>query len=338
MNPILLALSALATLAHAQTEQPLEPTAAPLSTQRMIVQKILGSRRIRLLALTPGPCPTELVHGSRLILLSKEEGSAIGFADADEIEASEAGCRATARVLIHEAGALVVEGDEAVQENLRDHTPLLPGRIDLQLRGTRRYSARYKPLAYFGPFYGDGQVLDQGESLLDPFALYQYGISDKFTLETLATANFVGVINGGFKYEALDTSFVKVTTGALLGHVLEDHDTYLRLQALLTIPSNSRIQSHTQVTYFFRPQNGLQNSLTDPQISVINEFIMSSWDRLLFGPTYNFELKSVGGFASLIFIWNHLHLSVGLQTQNFMKLNFNQRDAYTPTFGVWWRY
>lgn len=290
------------------------------------------------MAQRPGPCPVELVHGSRLILLSKEEGSPVGYADAEEIEATASGCRATARVVIHEANALITEGDEAAQENLREHTPLLPGRIDLQLRGSRRNSSRYKPLAYFGPFYGDGQVLDKGESLFDPFAFYQYGISDKFTLETLATANALGVLNGGFKYEALDASFVKITTGTLVGHVIEERDTYLRLQALLTIPSNSRIQSHTQVTYFFRPQNGLKNSLTDPQISVINEFIMNSWDRLLFGPTYNFELKSVGGFASLIFIWNHLHLSLGLQTQNFMKVNFSQRDAYTPTFGVWWRY
>ena len=75
----------------------------------------------------------------------------------------------------------------------------------------------------------------------------------------------------------------------------------------------------------------------DSDIRSITEYTTDSWNRILFGPTFNFELQAFGGTASYMLIWNTFHMSLGIATKDFTNLTFGKKGYYY-IYDVFWRF
>jgi hypothetical protein len=68
------------------------------------------------------------------------------------------------------------------------------------------------------------------------------------------------------------------------------------------------------------------------------EFVMDDWNRVLLGPSYNFDNKTVGGSISYMWIWDHFHSMIGVSTTDISNLVYNLRDGYYFNFDMYWRF
>ena len=63
-----------------------------------------------------------------------------------------------------------------------------------------------------------------------------------------------------------------------------------------------------------------------------------NWDRVLFGPNYNFDLKTVGGYLGYIAIWDTFHLETTLATTNISSGRLDASNGYYLSADMFWRY
>ncbi|MNL36695.1 hypothetical protein D3C87_1587930 [compost metagenome] len=68
------------------------------------------------------------------------------------------------------------------------------------------------------------------------------------------------------------------------------------------------------------------------------EFILGNWDRVLVGPSYNFEKQAVGGYLSYLKIWDRFHLGVSLNSTNITELKYSTSDGYYLAGDAYWRF
>ena len=84
-------------------------------------------------------------------------------------------------------------------------------------------------------------------------------------------------------------------------------------------------------------QAQLSSSLTTPSLRSFSEYVFDNWDRIAGGPSYDFDLRAIGGFLSYMMVFDHLHLSFGVHTRNFTDFRLDLEKAYFPSFAIFWR-
>jgi hypothetical protein len=217
--------------------------------------------------------------------------------------------------------------------------PRFKGRANLLVSG-REVSSRYKQLAFFGAYTGDGHTLDAGEVLFDIFLNVQYGLSPRWTLMVRAPLLLLAIPSIGIKWKAIDTDSLTLTQSFLPAYSFSDRSGLIQLRTLVSVPSTTRMISHTAVniTASTHPLTNLGERRTFLRSSLQSgyEYILENWDRLVFGPSYNFDLRSVGGYFSYLFIWDRFHLGLGVEAQDFSRIEIST-EGYLPTFSLFWR-
>jgi hypothetical protein len=68
------------------------------------------------------------------------------------------------------------------------------------------------------------------------------------------------------------------------------------------------------------------------------EFILGSWNRVLLGPSYNFETKALGGYLTYLKIWDRFHFSLSVNSTNVSSFKFSPVDGYYFLFDMYWRF
>ena len=69
----------------------------------------------------------------------------------------------------------------------------------------------------------------------------------------------------------------------------------------------------------------------------VTEYVFDSWDRLQFGPSYNFERDSFGGVIGYLMVFDHFHLGVSVRTVDFTNLKLDLLEGYFPWVTFFWR-
>lgn len=218
----------------------------------------------------------------------------------------------------------------------------IPGFFSLTLEGNQKTPAKYKELAYYGVFTSDGHPLVKNETLVSPFQI-QYGVTDKFTARIVNALWLDGYANVGAKFSAYKNKYTKISVNALGAYKLQAQDWIGQVGGLVTVPSNSKFQSHFMINITFDPQyenakatKGL-GLFSDSDIRGINEYITDNWNRILYGPVYNVELQTFGGTISHMWIWDTFHMSLGLATKDFSNLAF-ETEGYYVVYDLFWRF
>jgi hypothetical protein len=219
----------------------------------------------------------------------------------------------------------------------------IPGFTSLTLSGSQNIPAQYKELAYFGVFTSEGHTLDRDEFLMSLFQI-QYGVTDRIGARIVNALWLDGYANLGAKYQVLRNKHAKVTVNSLGAYKVQSQDWIGQVGGVVTVPSNSKFQSHFMVNVTFDPQYDDAKAtkdlglFQDSDIRSITEYITDSWNRVLYGPVYNVELQTFGGTVSYMWIWDTFHMSLGIATKDLSNLKFDSEAGYYYVYDLFWRF
>lgn len=285
----------------------------------------------------------QIKKGSKVIILSRKADLAIAFGTVKNIDLNVS--PHVALIQIEE----IIDNHMIMPKDLVypvDYKLMkeknIPGFASLSLHGDDNIPAKFKELANFGVFTSEGHTLDSQELLLSPFQV-QYGVTNDFGVKVVNALWLDGYANLGLKYRAMRNKYGKITVNTLGAYKVQSNDYIWQMGGVITLPQNAKFQNHFMASITVDPQfsdahatKGL-GLFQDSDIRSITEYITDDWNRILYGPTYNVELQTLGGTASYMWIWTTFHMSLGLATKDFTNLTFS-KNGYYYVYDFFWRF
>lgn len=312
----------------------------PSSHARGIVSAIHNSSQI----LAKVSFDKEFKTSDRVMIISSRENKTVAFGMIHDFHTNAAGELIT-KIDITEIleNNLIVPGDDVEHLDFRSFVSRrVPGFNSVTLRGSHEIPAQYKELAYMGVFSADGHTLDHDEMLVSPFQI-QYGVTDDFGVKIVNALFLDGYANLGLKYKVAQNKHMKLTTNVFGAYKTDKQDWIGQFGGILTLPTNAKFQTHWVANFTFDRQFEQANNtealglFQDSDLRSITEYVTDSWNRILFGPSYNVKLQTFGGTLSYMWIWDTFHLSAGAGTRNFSDLHFDT-ESYYYVYDFFWRF
>jgi hypothetical protein len=243
--------------------------------------------------------------------------------------------------------AFVRPGDSLVRLNLSTSNENYPGRVELlQLKPAPHVSSKYRPLfSQSASVGGTAQTLANDESHFQLFGNYSYGWSDQLSLQVTPLGIPFGIYAAGFRYKIYQSESQTVSVEPSVTYFREYESGVSRLDIFWDTAATGHQITHTVLrlaTIPFSKDNKQKVVLIlGSSIQTGYEFILSNWDRLLLGPRYNLDARSVGGYIAYHFIWDRFHLNVGLNATDLGATNYTtntDKPGYYLSFDMMWRY
>lgn len=270
----------------------------------------------------------------------------IGFVEVIKVEEQADGTHAVrARVLKLSPHNLVQPGDHLVQLDLRTSQPLYNGNTELLIREPwRDISARYRPLYTQGTSIGEtAQTLARNEFLVGIFGQVAYGVTDTISVGTYAPGFFLSSPNGSAKGRFFENETETISLGLTATKIRDSSTTALNLTIYWDSVTSARMTSHTLVTVALATFEKIEDTVAiktagTSSLQTGYEILLANWDRVLFGPSYNFDAKTLGGYVAYERVWDKLHASVSLSTVDFRELKYSPKTGYVGLVEAYWRY
>ncbi len=270
----------------------------------------------------------------------------IGFVEVNSIKALQGRKFELRLKLVRQSRRYFIQtGDIIRRMDLTSDNPDYIGTTDLIIHDSEtNVSARYRPLVYQGFTIGDtAQTLYKGEYLFNYFGNLYYGATSWLTVGSVTTANFFGKPNANFKARIYDTDSTTIATGLSYVGFNEHNQASLNLNLYWDNTSNAAQISHTFVSLGLiewekAAEATAVKSLTSSTFQSGYEYILRDWNRVLIGPSYNFDKKALGGFVSYVWIINRVHTQVSVNSADITHIKLDPTDGYYGFFEVYWRY
>ncbi len=245
----------------------------------------------------------------------------------------------------HSRTSMIQVGDSVFKLDLSSKNPRYRGTTDLVIRHrSDQISSRYKPLVTQGLNIGEtAQTLWKNEYLFTWYGMVTYGFTDRISMTTVLPLDVTGSPNLQTKLKVYETDSNVLGTGFSFAKIPNETRSTLNLNLLWDgISSESQI-THTYLTialYSFEQAKDATaiKSLGTSSFQSGYEFIMDNWDRVLIGPNYNFEKKTLGGYFSYVQIWDKFHFSLGANSTNITSVRLSTQDGYYFFFDAYWRF
>ena len=281
--------------------------------------------------------------GDRVVVLSRSHSSVIAIGKVTSLSQNE--FPETAIVQVEEVigNNLVLSGDavERLSKELLDKHHV-SGHISLMMGKEKKVPARFKELAYLGVFNSDGHTLADKEWLVS-IPQVQYGLTDSFTFKVVSGLFLDGFANIGAKARLMRNEWGQLTLNGLTSRQIDREDWVFQSGLVLTLPANGRFQSHLIINARLEgieednPEVEKLNLFPESDIRTIYEYLTDDWDRVLFGPLFNFETQTVGGTLSYMWIWDTFHFNLGMATKDVSEFEMGSR-GYNLIFDFFWRF
>lgn len=289
----------------------------------------------------------EWVVGENLAVVSQNAKLGVfAFVEVESVEKiDERKFQVNLRLLRQSRRYMIVRGDSVQRLDLSLSNPDYLGTTDLVIKSSDlNISSKYRPLFYQGPSIGEtAQTLYQHEFLFNYFGSAFYGVYDWLTLGTNAPANlFVGP-NINIYTKFYDTDSTTLSTGLSFVQLNKENQAILNANFYWDSTSSDALISHTQLSLGLikwdrAAENSAVKMLTSSSFQTGYELIKDDWDRVLIGPSYNFEKKSLGGYMAYIWIFDRLHLQLSINSTDITKFKLDVKDGYYGFFDVYWRF
>ncbi|WP_415061986.1 hypothetical protein [Bdellovibrio sp.] len=285
--------------------------------------------------------------GEVISLESQTPGAGIiGFLEVTGIENKQDGTyELTCQLLRQSRLSFIQVGDQLMHLDLSSTNERYKGTTDLIVKESNKdISAKYKPLFTQGVAVGEtAQTLWEDEYLVTWFGQVNYGLKSWLTVNTVVPADFLGAMNAGAKaliYESYSNIFAM---GLNFAKIPNQTRSTLNLNIHWDSISSESVVSHTLLSMALFSFEDAEDttaikSLGTSSFQTGYEFILDNWDRVLLGPSYNFEKKAVGGYLTYLKIWDKFHLSFSLNATDVASLKFSPVDGYYLLFDAYWRF
>lgn len=242
-------------------------------------------------------------------------------------------------------GYLIQVGDRLTHIDLSSANPKYKGSTDLLVhKKSPSVSSKYKPLITQGLSVGDtAETLWEDEYLLSWYGQVDWGWRDWLTLESVIPAYLWKAYNASAKFRIYQSGSTVISVGPQVAHVPSKDRTTLNLNFFWDSISSQSTVSHTFFTLALLSFEKAEDttaikSLGTSSFQTGYEFILPDWDRVLMGPSYNFEKKAVGGYLTYLKIWDRFHGSISLNSTDISSMKFSPVDGYYLTFDAYWRF
>ncbi|MCK6599332.1 MAG: hypothetical protein L6Q37_13285 [Bdellovibrionaceae bacterium] len=236
-------------------------------------------------------------------------------------------------------------GDELSEMNLSSFNENYKGTTELLVRKpTNNVSSRFKPIFTQGVVAGDtAETLEKDEFIITYLGQVYYGFFPNLTLGTAAPLNAAGGLNFVSKIKFFSSENNTLASGISFTRMPQTSQSNLNLTFLWDSYSNSTMITHNYLSlavlsYDKAAETTAIKSFASSSIQSGYEFILSNWDRVLLGPNYNFEKKSIGGYLSYVKIWDRLHAYFSLNTIDIRKTQWSYTEGYYFFLDVYWRF
>ncbi|MEN0059043.1 MAG: hypothetical protein AAGB31_09425 [Bdellovibrio sp.] len=269
----------------------------------------------------------------------------IGFVEVTGIQNRQDGTfHLTAELLRQSRVQFIQVGDSLMHLDLSTTNEKYKGTTDLIIKEFgNNVSAKYKPLFTQGVSVGEtAQTLGDNEYLVTWYGQVYYGWKRWLTVNTIVPANFLGAANFGVKtqlYHSVSNHF----SGSLnYAKIPNKSSSALNMSIYWDSVSSESVISHTLLTialYSFEKAEDATaiKALGTSSFQTGHEFILDNWDRILLGPSYNFEKKAVGGYITYLKIWDRFHFSLSVNATDVASFQFSP-DGYYLSFDAYWRF
>ncbi len=239
---------------------------------------------------------------------------------------------------------MIQKGDYIKRIDLSGEDTDYIGTTDLLIKKSQlNISSRYRPLVYQGVFIGEtAQSLYENEFLVNIVGNLHYGIKDWLSVGTFATFNVLGRPNASIKAKFYDSESTTLAAGFDFVRLTKENQATLNLNLFWDSISSDSLVSHTFLILGLIQWDGAAEASAIKAIGSSSfqtgyEIIMSNWDRVLIGPSYNFEKKSLGGYLSYIWVYDRFHVQTSLNATDISKFRYDNQDGYFLNFDLFWR-
>lgn len=246
------------------------------------------------------------------------------------------------RIIDHQ---LVLPGQKIRPLDLNKENFDYPGSTQLLVKNYQKESSsRYKPLYTQGVLIGEtAETLDKDEFLANILGQFNYGLYDDFTIGTTAPVNAAGGLSFSTKYRILTNASNSISTLLTFTRVPESTQSNLNFTFLWDSYSNDKMITHNffslaVLAWDKSNETTAIKNFGSSSIQTGYEFILRSWDRILVGPNYNLEKKTIGGYFSYVFIWDRIHFHLSLNSLDLRSRQWSYSEGYYAFFDLYWRY
>ncbi len=240
---------------------------------------------------------------------------------------------------------LIQQGDYVKRLNLDGANADYIGTTDLLVKNHEStVSAKYKPLVHQGIVIGEtAQTLYKNEILINFLGNAYYGLFENFMIGSYLPLNVLTGANGNIKYKLYDSESTTISSGLSYADIKEKGEQSLNFNFYWDSVSTVSLISHIYVSLgLIRWEDAGDataiKALGSSSFQTGYEVILSNWDRLLVGPSYNFDKKALGGYLAYVWIWDQFHMEISINTTNVTSLKINPSDGYYGFFDLYWRF
>ncbi|WP_347357483.1 hypothetical protein [Bdellovibrio sp.] len=270
----------------------------------------------------------------------------VGFVEVTGIENKQDGTYELTCELLRQSRMNFIQiGDQIMHLDLSSENHKYKGTTDLIIKkGTKETSSKYKPLFTQGIAVGEtAETLWEGEYLITWFGQVNYGWKEWLTVSTIIPADLLGAYNATGKMRVYQSASNNFAAGLNFARIPSETRSTLNLNIYWDSISSESVISHTLLSVALFSFEDAQNataikSLGTSSFQTGYEFILDDWNRVLLGPSYNFESKAVGGYLSYVKIWDQFHFSLSLNSTNITSVKFAPEDGYYILFDAYWRF
>lgn len=270
----------------------------------------------------------------------------VGFLEVQAIENKQDGTyEVTCELLRQSRMNFIQVGDQLLHLDLTSTNEKYTGTTDLIVKkSNHNISSKYKPLFTQGISVGEtAQTLWENEYLLTWYGQVSYGWNDWLTVNTVVPLDFLGGPNAAAKARVFESFSNVVSAGLNFVKIPNETRSTLNFNLYWDSVSSESVIGHTLLSMalfsFDQAEDATAiKSLGTSSFQTGYEIILKNWDRVLLGPSYNFENKALGGYLTYLRIWDKFHLSFSLNATNIASLKYAPVDGYYLTFDAYWRF
>ncbi len=240
---------------------------------------------------------------------------------------------------------MIQKGDIVRKLDITSENPDFIGSTELIIkRSELNISSKYRPLFYQGLTIGEtAQTLYKNEFLVTFLGNTYFGATDWLSIGSVIPGNVLGKPNFNFKARMYDSETTTLSSGLSYVRVSSKDESVVNFNFFWDSTSSDSLISHTFLSLGLVKWEGAADAaaikaLGSSSFQTGYEVISDEWNRILIGPSYNFEKKALGGYLSYVWIYDRMHTQVSINATDITHFRLDPTDGYYGFVDFYWRF